>query len=397
MARTAAETQVKGIRLGLIAVAACGLLLAIVGSAVVFALSRTDDLSERQEFVSAQLSAARRVFETVAVMESSQRGYLLTREPAYLEPYRRGSGEIDAAIADLERLFHGDPAAGDVVAEIASLARAKAAELAESVEIARAGNFDIALAIVRSNRSAQDMLVLHDKLLSLIARQRTTRTAFVDQAHTMFRRLYLLGAGAAVLMVALVVVAMRALAVSIGQLDAAQKTEERNAMHDALTGLPNRRYLNEWLDAALAGARRAARPLHVLYFDLDGFKSINDRFGHEAGDRALQSVAQRLREAVRASDFIARLGGDEFVAVLSDTVGAGGIPAVIGRIEESLHAALIPELIDGEISASIGDAAFPRDGDTTGALLGAADTTMYDAKLRRRAGRAATAAAVAGE
>jgi len=106
----------------------------------------------------------------------------------------------------------------------------------------------------------------------------------------------------------LVAVAVRACRYRIARLDAAQRAEERNAMHDALTGLPNRRYLREWLGTALAGARRSGRQLCVLYFDLDGFKGVNDRFGHEAGDHVLETAASRLQGTLRRSDFVARSG-----------------------------------------------------------------------------------------
>ena len=91
------------------------------------------------------------------------------------------------------------------------------------------------------------------------------------------------------------------LAASIRRLDELQLKREQEAMHDALTTLPNRRYLNDWMKMALAAARRNKQRVVVLYFDLDGFKGVNDRLGHEAGDRVLQTTALRLRSAVRTS------------------------------------------------------------------------------------------------
>jgi diguanylate cyclase (GGDEF)-like protein len=183
----------------------------------------------------------------------------------------------------------------------------------------------------------------------------------------------------------LVIVAVRALSTSISRLDAAQKTEERNAMHDALTGLPNRRYLSEWLNTALAGARRAQRQLCVLYCDLDGFKAVNDRFGHEAGDRVLEQAATRLRGNLRTSDFVARLGGDEFVAVLPDTKEPPGVDTLIDRLQQAFRPPLIPELCEGDASLSIGKAFYPQDGATVDALLVAADRSMYGVKQSRYA------------
>jgi len=231
------------------------------------------------------------------------------------------------------------------------------------------------------------MAQLRGKLQSLVAAKRAVRTGFLDEARETVRRLYLLGAVVAVLIMVVVIIAVRALSVSITHLDAAQKKDEHNAMHDALTGLPNRRFLTEWLETALAGARRAGRELHVLYFDLDGFKGVNDRLGHEAGDRVLQAAAARLRATLRASDFVARLGGDEFVAALPETGEPPALPALIARIEQALDPALIPELADGIVTASIGVACFPQDGVNAAALLGAADRAMYGVKMRRHEAR----------
>jgi diguanylate cyclase (GGDEF)-like protein len=241
--------------------------------------------------------------------------------------------------------------------------------------------------MVKGNQGKEVMDELRAKLLALIIQQRAERTQYVNEGRTTLRYLYLLGAGVALLIMTLVVVAVRSLSHSIGRLDDAQKTEEHNAMHDALTGLPNRRYLSEWMTTALAGARRAGRELHVLYFDLDGFKAVNDQFGHEAGDRVLKITAARLRGALRSSDFVARIGGDEFVAALPQTDDPPVVGALIERIEQRLDIAPIEELKDGAVAASIGRASFPRDGDTVAALLAAADRSMYNIKESRRLAR----------
>lgn len=377
----------KSIRYGLMAVSACGFLLVIATAVVVFGVHRTNQLADRQEYVGEQLFATRQVFETVLSMETSQRGFLLTGDASYLDPYLREHGDLDRTIANFEGLFSEDAEARDRVAEISRLVRSKEAELAETVELARNGDRDGALEIVRGNLGKHVMDELRIKILSLVAQQRAVRTQFVYQAQETLRELYLLGAGVAVLIMILVGVAIRTLAVSIARLDDAQKAEEHNAMHDALTGLPNRRYLSEWLTTALAGAQRAGRELHLLYCDLDGFKGVNDRFGHEAGDRVLQATALRLRGTLRASDFVARIGGDEFVAALPDTGQAPRVPALVERIDRCLDTALIPELEDGAVTASIGTASFPHDGNTAPELLAAADRAMYAIKIGRHAPR----------
>jgi diguanylate cyclase (GGDEF)-like protein len=162
------------------------------------------------------------------------------------------------------------------------------------------------------------------------------------------------------------------------------------AHHDALTGLPNRRLLQDRLRVALARANRDGDVLAVLCLDLDGFKAVNDTYGHPAGDELLRRVGERLDGLMRAEDTAARIGGDEFVVVLSSIAGALYSELVAGRIVQSLSA---PYTIQGHsvtISTSIGIAVTPIDGSDAAALLKAADEALYNAKKLGKA-RFATA------
>jgi len=152
------------------------------------------------------------------------------------------------------------------------------------------------------------------------------------------------------------------------------------ALHDALTGLANRVLFFDRLNGAIAAARRKEGAFALLYLDLDDFKPINDTFGHEAGDLALRSVAERLRDCVRESDTVARLGGDEFVLLVNDTADE----AAAVTVAEKAIAALTRPLPIGEcrhsIGASIGIVLYPRHGEDADSLMRHADTAMYDAK-----------------
>ncbi len=154
----------------------------------------------------------------------------------------------------------------------------------------------------------------------------------------------------------------------------------RDAHHDPLTGLPNRRLLQDRMGHVLLQAERTQRKTAVMFVDLDRFKHINDTLGHEIGDRFLRGVAQRLRGAVRTADTVARLGGDEFV-VLLDEIASERSAAVFA---ERLLSALIQPIRFGDrmlhASASIGISVFPDDGTDAQALMRCADTAMYHAK-----------------
>ncbi len=168
----------------------------------------------------------------------------------------------------------------------------------------------------------------------------------------------------------------------ISEEEKARQRIEFLAMHDLLTGLPNRPHFNERLETTLQPSSNQRHA--VLFIDLDGFKPINDSLGHAAGDEALQTVATRLRHHLAGNDFVARLGGDEFVAIAHNVAG----PEAARMIGERLIAAISePMTLAGQparLGASIGIAMYPDHGDSGSAILSAADHAMYAAK---RAGK----------
>lgn len=163
--------------------------------------------------------------------------------------------------------------------------------------------------------------------------------------------------------------------------------------HDELTGLPNRALLMNELDRAIAEATSSDKQLTLLFIDLDGFKSINDRLGHAAGDLALTATALRLRLALRESDLLGRHGGYEFIAVLSDvpgdparSVAQRAADAMLDSFSSPLDLAEQPV----HLGVSIGVALFPKHGHDAESLVHAADQAMYQAKQEGR-GRAVLA------
>jgi diguanylate cyclase (GGDEF)-like protein/PAS domain S-box-containing protein len=151
------------------------------------------------------------------------------------------------------------------------------------------------------------------------------------------------------------------------------------ALHDALTGLPNRTLFHDRFRQALELARRGGQPLALLVMDLDSFKDVNDTLGHQCGDALLKQVGRRLQDGVRACDTVARLGGDEFGFLLTD-VDSFGTAALIQRIQATLADPFLVEDRFLPVEASMGVALHPEHGEDVDKLLQRADVAMYTAK-----------------
>lgn len=186
-----------------------------------------------------------------------------------------------------------------------------------------------------------------------------------------------------VLLAASVLLASALLAVLVHQLLVERHRSIAQARHDALTGLANRRVLEERLDDAVRLARRANQRVSLVYVDLDRFKPINDEHGHGAGDHVLQLVARRLAARARETDLVARVGGDEFVVLAPDTDAAGA--ATLARaLREVVQRPIVWRETQLELGASTGTATLPGDAETAEELLAAADGAMFALKRTGR-------------
>lgn len=155
-------------------------------------------------------------------------------------------------------------------------------------------------------------------------------------------------------------------------------------MYDSLTGLANRRLLVDRLDQTISRLGREENAIcTVFFFDLNHFKKINDRFGHKTGDVVLSTIAQRVREEIRASDTVARLGGDEFVIATVDNKGSVYVEQLEERLRSIIRKPIEMDGFDLHVDVSLGIAAYPQDGKSTGELLKIADQRMYEDKNKR--------------
>ena len=321
------------------------------------------------------------LYLAIRTAESGQRGYLLTGRDSYLRPYRAARDEVTRLFDDARSRAAGDAATAAALDAMRPRLDAKLAELAESIDVRKREGFDGALRILLPDRGATEMRAireLSEQIHGILAARGAAAQAQVREHYVdAIRSLYVV-AGLALVMLTLI---YKAIAWEIDQRRLLSERVRREADHDELTRLPNRRFFVQWLGYALALAQRDNSTLGLLCIDIDGFKAVNDAQGHKAGDALLVEIARRFGMAKRDSDVLARLGGDEFV------LAAAG--ARDGRELAQLAQRLIDALADPPIStppvgASIGIAFFPDDASDPPGLLATADAAMYAAK---RAGK----------
>lgn len=173
-------------------------------------------------------------------------------------------------------------------------------------------------------------------------------------------------------------------------LAAAEAHARHQSMHDALTGLPNRVLFADRLDGALLRAEREQQLMALVYVDIDRFKPVNDRHGHQAGDVLLKAIADRLRGLFRAADTAARLGGDEFAVILESVTTEDQVNALCALLTQEIERPFDldvpgrPEPIRVDVGASLGIAIYPRDGAQVDELIRVADAQMYRNKHNGR-------------
>ncbi|MCB2078736.1 MAG: diguanylate cyclase [Novosphingobium sp.] len=362
-----------------------GLAVLMIGSS----WTTIQTAAAQQEEASAYMEALETLHATDAVEMAvlnairGERGYVLTRNPDYLEPFNSGVRNLRVSVDRLDQLAVND---ADRTREIAAL-RERTANYLEAigniVALEGSGRHQAAIAEIRKGDTRATINDITSRLDAIEESQRTRLSAasarLVAMRSSQLRFIWLTTAAGVSLLVfaSLVIVALR----RAFAREAAYRDELRRlANTDALTGVANRRELNAALERAISAARRNGEQLAFAIFDIDHFKRVNDGFGHPAGDEVIRQTAARALVSMRGCDVVGRLGGEEFAIVLPGA-GLSEAYAVCERLRQSVLEWPV-ELEDGRsvtVTISTGVAGL-LPGDTAELLTARADQALYEAK-----------------
>jgi len=314
-------------------------------------------------------------------IETGQRGFLLTGDPQYLEPYERASKIIDGHVENLRQLISDNPAERTNLDRLRRLVNDRIAALNGTLEVYRQRGLPAAIARIKTNQGrllmekARGVIGDMDREeLRLLSVRRAKEKAGRDRNNF----LIIAGVGGTFTFLAFISLLIRNDLVLRRRL---RETIEHLALQDALTGLPNRAAFDAELRSTIARSTRVPRRFALLYFDLDGFKTINDRFGHHAGDEVLRKIGERVQRSLRANDHLARLGGDEFVVLLDEIASHADAGTAAQKIIDAVSRPIaLGDGQEGRVSASIGISIFPDHEVRPEYLIRFADQAMYQAK-----------------
>lgn len=354
-------------------------LLALAGSA--YHLSRAQDASDaRVRHTEEVVSHIAQLHQLALDAESTGRAFLVVADVRLRERYDALRAQIDRELRITTDLLTAEPAAAEQLKALKQALDTRFAYLSELMAVRTAQGLDASARIAGKAVGRAEMEHIREALSALKEGQHVQlREHLAERAHAM-KRLSAVTAAFVLAGIALALWVYHQTRGATRTRESHDRQKEYMARHDALTGLANRRYLQERLEEQIAEARRSSSVVVVMYLDLDGFKEVNDTLGHDRGDELLIDVARRLRGAVRAGDVVARLGGDEFVISLPHLVSETDSGFVAEKLIAVLSAPYALEGGEARVSASIGVAMFPRDGETPRELLIAADRALYAAK-----------------
>jgi len=315
----------------------------------------------------------------VVDIETGTRGYIIAGRPELLDPYNKSLQKLDQDVRNLMTFTADNP---HQIARIRELLPHIASKINRSqylINLRQEEGFNAAQTVMAEYRG-QEMSEIRQRITAMMNEEQRLlgEREAMDKASAQHLKLIVTALGVLTAMIMLgiggaVFYGLRLKNDMMHKLDQIAHT-------DALTGLFNRRHLMIQAAALLALTERKNRNAAMLFLDLDGFKAVNDSYGHDTGDELLRIVSQRLKTSIRGSDLLARLGGDEFVVFLPEVESIQDAEAVARKIVGALSQPYPIDNIEAHVTTSIGIAMAPANGMDVETLLQHADMALYEAK-----------------
>jgi diguanylate cyclase (GGDEF)-like protein len=343
----------------------CGVLLVLTSFAL-WAASRTNQAALHAADLTHINDAYQQARFAVTAEELLEHKYRLEPSPDVRVRFERAARSLDATVAFLLR--HGDEADRQPVRTLTADHRRYVEGVHRLFDAVDAGDQRQVREIQEDNGPLFDKIAAQVEEGAAHERDETLEGLGALRSHVVVATPVIFGAGLGLLVVFCVVL--------VGY----QRRTERQALHDGLTGLPNRTLLHDRTGQAIRQADRELVPAALALIDLDRFKEVNDTLGHHYGDQLLIQVGQRLQGALRAVDTVARLGGDEFAVLLHRVESAEGAVKVANKLQAALEQPFVLDGLSLDVEASIGVALYPEHGNDPEELLQHADIAMYVAK-----------------
>lgn len=302
--------------------------------------------------------------------ETGVRGYVATDDPRFLQIFYASQIPARDAVALARRVDAAVPALRPTVQDYARDRRVVEAYLQSEIRLTQTGNRGAALANLYRGKTLFDRFRADDAaILDAVTAQLEIQRRYTIVLSQIGVVLSLVFCGAVIVMLLAFIFAMQR-----------ARAYRASSYVDSLTGAGNRRRALSLLRSKLAGPKDLQ--FGIVFVDLDGFKKINDSYGHAAGDAILKAVVLRMREELRESDEICRMGGDEFLTIVAQPISAAGIEAVAQRLFKAVKRPYSFEGDEYVVGCSLGVSTYPDHGRTAEALLARADRAMYQAKAR---------------
>lgn len=314
--------------------------------------------------------------------ETGQRGYLITGEEQFLEPYYSAAPHIEATIGALRRLTSDNPSQQQRIPALEQRVGNRLALIKEVIELRQRDEIEAATDVIKSGRGKVEMDAIRQTIKEMKEEEQRLLKIRLEESQLAARKAIVAFTVLTFLVIALLILSYYVVNRDIARQEQKKKLLRDLSLTDDLTSLYNRRGFLTLANQQLKQINRTSKGLILFYADMDGLKQINDRYGHEEGSKAIVKVAEILSQTFRASDIIARLGGDEF-AILAVEATDENVELLTARMQSALDAYNAQGFNSYDLSLSIGRTKFDG-GCSIEDLITRADEAMYLNKRNRR-------------